>query len=200
MSNNLMDLKPLFTPFPVISTPRLILRALKPADLNDLFEYASDPKIDQYVPWEHYKNIDEARENLNEFLADYERDGFGAWGIEHRADQRLIGIINFNRPHPINRRVEMGYTVSHAYWGQGLATEAAKALIEFGFEQMNLVRIEAVVLPEHQASARVLLKAGMQFEGVLHSYQVWRGKPRDLQMYAIVNPRKKLINDDHSRN
>jgi [ribosomal protein S5]-alanine N-acetyltransferase len=186
-----MDLKTLFTPFPILSTPHLILRALHPSDLDDLYEYASDSEIDRYVPWEHYKNINEARENLNEFLADYEQHGFGAWGIEHRADQKLIGIANFSRPHPINRRVEMGYTISRAYWGQGLATEAVKALIDFGFEKMNLIRIEAVVLPEHLASARVLEKSGMQFEGVLRSYQVWRNSPCDLRMYAIVNQKRK---------
>jgi ribosomal-protein-alanine N-acetyltransferase len=56
------------------------------------------------------------------------------------------------------------------------------ALIDFGFEKMNLVRIEAVVLPDHLSSARVLEKSGMQFEGVLHSYQVWRNKPCDLRL------------------
>jgi RimJ/RimL family protein N-acetyltransferase len=187
-----MDLRTLFTPFPVLSTPRLILRALRPTDLDDLYTYASDPEIDRFTPWEHYKSKDEARENLNEFLADYEQDGFGVWGIEHSAHQRLIGIANFSRPHRINRRVEMGYTISRAYWGQGLATEAIKALIDFGFEKMNLVRIEAVVLPEHLASARVLVKSGMQFEGVLHSYQVWRNKPYDLSMYAIINPKREV--------
>lgn len=181
-----MDIKALFTPFQVLPTPRLILRALQPSDLDDLYEYASDPEIDHYVPWEHYKNIEEARENLNEFLADYEQHGMGARGIEHRTDQKLIGIINFSCPHPINRRVEVGYTISRAYWGQGLATEAAKALIEFGFEKMNLARIEAVVMPEHLASARVLEKSGMQFEGALHNYQVWRDQPRDLHMYAVI--------------
>ncbi|MCX6059405.1 MAG: GNAT family N-acetyltransferase [Chloroflexi bacterium] len=186
-----MDLKALFTPFPILSTPSLILRALQPSDLDDLYEYASDPQIDRYVPWEHYKNIEEARENLNEFLEEYEKDGLGAWGIEHRADRKLIGIINTSIPHRINRRVEMGYTISRAYWGQGYATEAVKTLIEFGFEKMDLLRIEAVVLPEHLASARVLEKSGMQYEGVLHSYQVWKNKPCDLCMYAIVNPKRK---------
>jgi ribosomal-protein-alanine N-acetyltransferase len=186
-----IDLKALFTPFPILCSPRLILRALRPTDLDDLYEYASDPEIDHFVPWEHYKNIDEARENLNEFLGEYEKDGLGAWGIEHRADKKMIGIINTSIPHRINRRVEIGYTISRAYWGQGLATEAVKALIEFGFETMNLVRIEAVVLPEHLASARVLVKSGMQFEGVLHSYQVWRNKPCDLRMYAIVNSKRE---------
>jgi ribosomal-protein-alanine N-acetyltransferase len=186
-----MDIKALFTPFPVLSTPRLILRALQLSDLDDLYEYASDPEIDQYVPWEHYKNIDEACENLNEFLEEYEKDGLGAWGIEHRTDKKLIGIINTSIPHRINRRVELGYTISRAYWGQGLATEAVKALIEFGFEKMDLVRIEAVVLSAHRASARVVEKSGMQFEGILHSYQVWKNKPCDLRMYAIVNQKRE---------
>jgi [ribosomal protein S5]-alanine N-acetyltransferase len=187
-----MDIKSLFTPFPILSTRSLILRALRPTDLDDLYEYASDPEIDQYVPWEHYKNIDEARENLNEFLEEYEKDGLGAWGIEHRADKKLIGIINTSIPHRINRRVETGYTISRAYWGKGYATEAVQAVIQFGFEKMELLRIEAVVLPEHLASARVLEKSGMQFEGVLHSYQVWKNKPCDLRMYAIVNPKREV--------
>lgn len=187
-----MDLKTLFTPFPILSTPRLILRALQPSDLDDLYEYASDPEIDEYVPWEHYNNIEEARENLNEFLEDYEKHGLGAWGIEHRTERKLIGIINLSRPHPINRRVEMGYTISRAYWGKGYATDAVQAVIQFGFEKMNLVRIEAVVLPENLASTRVLEKSGLQFEGVLHSYQVWRNKPRDLLMYAIINPKREV--------
>lgn len=181
-----MDLKTLFTPFPILATERLKLRALELSDLDDLYEYASDPEIDRYVPWEHYQNIDEARVNLNEFLEEYEKDGLGAWGIEHRTDQKLIGIINTSIPHRINRRVEVGYTIARPYWGQGFATEALRAVIQFGFEKMELARMEAVVLPENVASARVLEKAGMQFEGILHSYQVWRGQPRDLRMYAIT--------------
>jgi [ribosomal protein S5]-alanine N-acetyltransferase len=191
-----MDLKTLFTPFPILSTQHLILRALHSTDLDDLYDYASDSEIDRYVPWKRYQHKEEARENLDEFLADYEQFGMGAWGIEHRANKRLIGIINFSRPHPINRRVEMGYTIARAYWGQGFATEAARTLIEFGFDKMNLVRIEAVCLPEHRASARVLEKAGMQFEGLLHSYQVWRGQPCDLLMYAVIN---KMKDEEHGR-
>jgi ribosomal-protein-alanine N-acetyltransferase len=84
----------------------------------------------------------------------------------------------------------MGYTIAHPYWGQSYATEAVLALIQFGLEQMQLLRIEAVVLPEHLASARVLQKAGMQFEGVLRNYQVWHRQPCDLLMYAVTNKMK----------
>jgi ribosomal-protein-alanine N-acetyltransferase len=181
-----MDLKAFFTPFPVLETLRLRLRALRSTDLEDLYLYASDPEIDRFTPWVHYTTLEEARLNLAEFLAEYEQHGLGAWGIEQRADRRLIGITNISRPHRVDRRVELGYTIARADWGQGYATEAVQALVRFGLEQMRLVRIEAVCLPEHQASARVLQKAGFQFEGVLRHYQVWRGRPCDLCMYAVI--------------
>jgi ribosomal-protein-alanine N-acetyltransferase len=181
-----LGIKALFTPFPTLSTPRLALRALRQSDLDDLYAYASDPEIDRFTPWTHYESVAEARADLDEFLAEYENGGMGAWGIEHRAEQRLIGIINFSRPHPRNRRVEMGYTIARTHWGQGLATEAARALVRFGLEQMHLARIEAVCLPEHAASARVLQKIGMEYEGLLRNYQIWRGKPCDLQMWAVA--------------
>jgi ribosomal-protein-alanine N-acetyltransferase len=59
-------------------------------------------------------------------------------------------------------------------------------MVNFGFEKMELVRVEAVCMLENTASERVMQKVGMQFEEVLHSYQIWRGTPQDLKMYAIV--------------
>jgi [ribosomal protein S5]-alanine N-acetyltransferase len=181
-----MDLKSLFTPFPTLTTPRLLLRALRLNDLDDLYTYASDPEIDRYTPWVHYTSLDEARADLDEFITAYQKDGIGAFGIEHRIDQKLIGILTFSPPHPRNHRSEFGYTIARAYWGQGFATEAAAEFVRFAFEQMGLVRIEAVVLPDHIASARVLEKVGLQYEGLLHNYQVWSGVPCDLKIYAIV--------------
>jgi ribosomal-protein-alanine N-acetyltransferase len=175
-----------FPDFPLLSTPRLLLRDLRPTDLDDLYEYASDPEIDRYTPWDRYKSLDEAREDLQSYIARYEQGQFRAWGIEHRADKKLIGITNFGFISKEDRRAEMGYTIARKYWGQGLATEAAQALIKYGFEKLDLARIEAVVLPENKASSKVLLKVGMQFEGLLRSYQVWKDKPSDLEMYAIV--------------
>lgn len=181
-----MNLKAIFTPFPTLSTPRLRLRALRPPDLDDLYAYASDPGIDQFTPWTRYQSLEEARADLDEYLTEYETKGMGAFGIEHQADQRLIGIATLSPPHPHHRRAELGYTIARAYWGQGYATEAAQAVVDFGFEQMQLVHIEAVCLPGNVASARVLQKIGMRFEGLLHSYQIWRGAPCDLQMYALA--------------
>lgn len=182
-----MELKAFFSPFPTLTTPRLLLRALRPSDLDDLYLYASDPQIDRYTPWNHYTSMEEAVADLDDFLKEYEQEGRGlSFGIQHRLDQRLIGIATLSPPHRHHRRAELGYTISRAYWGQGYASEAAAEVLRFAFEQMGLVRLEALCLPEHIASARVLEKIGMQFEGLLHGYQTWKGVPSDLKMYAIV--------------
>ena len=183
-----MDLKTFFTPFPSLSTTRLLLRAMRQDDLNNLYLYASDPEIDRYTPWTHYTSLAEAQIDLENFIADYDRFGLGAWGIEHLDEHRLIGIINISPPHPHYLRTELGFTIARTHWGQGYGTEAAKAVIAFGLDKMQLHRIEAVCLPENLASARALTKAGMRHEGRLHNYQVWREKPCDLEMYAITNP------------
>lgn len=181
-----MDLKSLLTPFPSLSTARLILRALRQDDLGDLYAYASDPEIDRYTPWTHYSSVAEAQSDLNDFIAEYDQNGLGAWGIEVVDEHRLIGIISFSPPHPHHRRTEMGFTIARTHWGRGFATEAATAVIAFGFDTLQLLRVEAVCLPENLASARALMKAGMRYEGLLRNYQVWRGKPCDLQMYAVT--------------
>lgn len=183
-----MDIKAFFTPFPTLLTPRLALRALRQSDLRDLYAYASDPEIDRYTPWAHYQSISEAQADLDQFIADYDQHGLGAWGIEYLNEQRLIGIINISPPHHHHHRTELGFTIARTHWSQGFATEAARAVITFGFEKMKLHRIEAVCLPENLASARALVKAGMQYEGLLHHYQVWRNKPCNLHMYAITAP------------
>lgn len=181
-----MPLQTRFDPFPTLVTPRLALRALRLEDLEDLYAYASDPQIDRYTPWQHYTSLDEAKADLDEFLGAYAQGELGAFGIEHRLDQKLIGIATFSPPHPHHRRAEIGYTISRQYWGRGYATEAVQELVRFAFDEMGLVRLEAVCLPDNTASSRVLEKVGMQYEGLLHSYQTWRGVPCDLKMYAIV--------------
>ena len=181
-----MNLKALFEPFPVLETPQLLLRALRPDDLDDLYAYASDPEIDRFTPWRHYQSRAEAAADLADYLQEYEHDGMGAWGIEYRKEQRLIGIASFSSPHPHHRRLELGLTIARSHWGRNLAAEAGRELVTFALQRMQMVRVEAVCLPDHLASARVLEKIGMRYEGLLHNYQVWRGRPRDLRMFAIT--------------
>jgi [ribosomal protein S5]-alanine N-acetyltransferase len=82
----------------------------------------------------------------------------------------------------------LGYALNRAYWGQGYGTEAARAVIDFGFGVLNLHRIGASVLADNSGSIRVLTKIGMQFEGVKRDFTAIRGRHEDLHSYSILKP------------
>jgi len=112
--------------------------------------------------------------------------------VEHRADGKLIGTCGFVTWFRHDARAEVAYALARPYWGQGLGTEAMRAVTAFGFTSMRLNRIEARCLIENRASARVLEKAGMRLEGVMRQHIFLKGGYRDLQLYATLK-------DEHQR-
>jgi len=98
----------------------------------------------------------------------------------------LVGAVGLelNLPHS---RGELGYWIAHDHWNQGYATEAAAALIEFGFDELKLNRIQARYFVRNPASARVMEKAGMKYEGLLRQHALVRGEFEDVAMYAILS-------------
>jgi RimJ/RimL family protein N-acetyltransferase len=99
--------------------------------------------------------------------------------------EALIGAISLGL-EPAHRRAELGYWIGRESWGHGYATEAVKAFLTFGFDQLGLNRIQACHYTRNPASGRVMEKAGMQFEGVQRQH-VWKdGQPEDLARYAIL--------------
>ena len=174
--------------FLTLQTPRLILRKLEITDAEDIFAYASNPEVALYTSWEAHRSINETYEYLNNIVFQLYRSGKGmAWGIVEKENSKLIGNCSLHITS-VHRRAEMGYALSRAYWGKGLMTEAAKAAIAFGFHVMHLQRIQAICNLDNVASARVLEKSGMQFEGILHNYIFEKERCWDVRMYAITSP------------
>ncbi len=172
--------------FLTLQTPRLILRKLEVTDAEAIFAYASDPQVATYTLWEAHRSIDDTYDYLHNQVFELYRSGQGMdWGIIDKASNKLIGTCGLYTT-PIHRRAELGYALSKAYWGQGLMTEAAKSAITFGFHVMQLLRVQAFCAVENIGSAKVLEKAGMQFEGVLHNYIFTKKRPWDVKMYAIA--------------
>lgn len=93
------------------------------------------------------------------------------------------GLVNWEAEHA---RAEVGFVLSREYWGRGLMSEAVRAILRFGFERMNLNRIEARCIAENAASARVMEKAGMVYEGTLRQREYIKGAYRDIKLYAIL--------------
>jgi len=172
--------------FLTLQTPRLILRKLTITDAEDIFAYASDPQVTTYTAWETHRSINETYEYLNNFVFQMYRTGKGMnWGIVIKENGKLIGTCSLHTTS-VHRRAELGYVLSRSYWGQGLITEAVKSAIAFGFHVMQLQRIQAICDVNNVSSARVLEKAEMQFEGILHNYLFYKERSWDVKMYAIT--------------
>jgi ribosomal-protein-alanine N-acetyltransferase len=171
---------------PRLETPRLILRALSLDDADDIFAYASDSEVTRYTIFERHQSLDTTIEWLRSVLDMYCDGHPGPWGMERRERGRLIGACGFRNWDAHHGRAEMGYTVTRAFWNQGYATEAVRALLAFGFEHMNLNRIEARAVPANVGSTRVMEKAGMKLEGVLRQSEFFKGGYQDLALYSIL--------------
>lgn len=171
---------------PVIETGRLRLRGLEPADAPAMFDYASDPELTRHVIFTTHRSPDEA---LAVIVRINEQQAAGAllmWGVTLNGDDRLVGTCGFGHFWPEHARAELGYVLGRRLWGHGLMTEAVRAVIDFGFETLGLNRIEARCFVPNVASARVMEKAGMRFEGILREQIHAKGSFQDLKSYSVL--------------
>ena len=171
---------------PTLETERLILRKMVLNDAEAVFAYASNSEVSRYTLWETHRSIEDSRAFLEFATQKYENGGEPDWGIVYRGNGCLVGacgLVNWEAEHA---RAEVGFVLSREYWGRGLMPEAVRAILRFGFERMNLNRIEARCIAENAASARVMEKAGMFYEGTLRQREYIKGAYRDIKLYAIL--------------
>lgn len=171
---------------PALETDRLLLRGLSLDDAEDIFEYASDPDVSRYNTWSVHESIEDSKRFLDAVMEEYENHELASWGIFHKADKKLIGTCGIANWLPDQHRAEIGYALSRKYWGKGYMPEAVRSVIAFGFRMMKLNRIEGRCIIPNTASARVMEKVGMKFEGVLRQQLFSKGSFHDVKMYSIL--------------
>jgi ribosomal-protein-alanine N-acetyltransferase len=176
---------------PTLVTDRLILRKMTPDDAEAVFAYASDPEVTRYVIWETHRSVEDSRAFLDLLTSKYESGGEPEWGIVYKGDHRFVGTCGIVSWEPYHGRAELGYALSRDYWGRGLMAEAVGAMISFGLREMNLNRIEARCIAENIASARVMEKAGMVYEGTLRQRELIKGELRDVKVYSILRDERR---------
>ncbi len=144
-------------------TERLQHRAIIIDDAEAFFALNSDPDVMHYTGEPPLQSLDEARNAILTY-PDFETVGYGRWACILKASGGFIGFCGLKYLPELDA-VDLGYRFFPEYWGRGLATEACRACIEFGFETLKLDQIIGLVLPENAASIRVLEKVGMQLAG-----------------------------------
>ncbi len=180
-----MEIKDIFYEMPIIETPRAQLRKMNAADAADMFEYSSNREVTKYLSYDH-NYIDDAETYISKKTEQYARGECMIWGIEFKENHKYIGACGFTHWDTENHSAEIAYTLNQSYWGRGIMNEVVGELIQFGFEKMNLNRIEARCWCENNKSVRIMEKNNMKFEGIIREQAYIKGEYRDLKMYSIL--------------
>lgn len=145
---------------PVLETERLILRPITPDDAEAAFVWLSDEKVNRFMPYNLYKNIDDVLSWINIILPDSPAYN---WGFVLKENNLLIGSgsIGYKEKH---NAWNFGYNIRSDYWGNGYATEAAKRMIEFAYNELDARDFCATHAVDNPASGRVMEKCGLKFD------------------------------------
>ncbi len=173
-----------FTP---LETSRLRLRQFGDADLHLFIAYRNDPTVARYQSWEGISEV-EARAFLQE-QKEIQPGLPGQWSqiaIELKETGMLIGDCALKIEEHDPRQAEIGYTLSRAYQGRGMAAEAVTRLLEYTFESLGLHRVIAIVDCENAASVALLERLGLRREGHFHQNVWFKGKWADEYLYAML--------------
>jgi ribosomal-protein-alanine N-acetyltransferase len=149
----------------LLETKRLSLRHFVMDDLDNLFSFYSDPDVVRYIP-DAPRTYQETKEELEWFMNGHPKfPELGLWATIYKENGQFIGRCGL-LPWTIDgqQEVEVAFALSKDYWGQGLATEAAQGIVQYGFENLNLSRLICVIDHDNFGSIRVATKIGMSFE------------------------------------
>ena len=170
---------------PAAETARLRLREQVPQDIEFFAEMLGDPET--LVHWPRPLTREEAERWIAQNRRRYAEDGFGWWAVELRETGELLGDCGL-ATYTIDgvSEVELGYHFHRRNWGHGYATEAARALLQWGFDTLPLNRVQAEADTRNAASARVLEKLGFVHEGTLREDCVVNGDVSDSRVYGLL--------------
>jgi ribosomal-protein-alanine N-acetyltransferase len=167
-----------------LCSEHLRLRDFCPEDIDDVFRYASDPLVTRFAGWEPHRSPYDSMAYIQRCLGD-------DWGpitfaVEHRAEGHVIGAVDIRIVSRMWGLGEIGYTLSRRYWGQGLNVEAGRLLLDYGFRDLGLRRIQAVCDTDNRRSYRTMEKLGMVRERIIHHALTRNGFPVDRFVYSML--------------
>ncbi len=167
-----------------LQTERLVIRPYRDDDATALHEVFGSPEVMRWTPSAPSKDVEETRQRLARTMAFTLRQppGLGLWALELKTSSEFLGQVGVFPVEGKGPDVEVAYELAPRVWGHGYATEAARALVEYGFGELGLRRIVALILPDNARSRNVASKCGMTLEGPGRFYGL------DLLVYAREAP------------
>ena len=176
----------IFSKMPVLETERLVLRAMRVSDAEDMYDYAKEESVTEYLLWSPHNSFFYTKDYLQYIQSRYAVGDFYDWALVEKNSGKMIGTCGFTTIDLSNNIGEIGYVLNPDYHGKGYATEAAGRVVEFGFEVLELHRIEAKFMEGNEASRHVMEKLGMAFEGFKRDGIFTKGKYRTIGICALL--------------
>ncbi len=176
----------IFSRMPELETERLVLRRMHVGDEEDMYAYARQSEVTRYLLWSPHPDIYYTRDYLRYLSTRYAAGNFYDWAIVLKETERMIGTCGFTSFDCAHDAAEIGYVLNPNYRGQGIAPEAVRAVLAFGFGKLALHRIEARFMEGNDASLRVMEKVGMHFEGYRREAMLVKGSYRTIGYASIL--------------
>jgi ribosomal-protein-alanine N-acetyltransferase len=174
--------------FPNLETDRLLLREIVAADAPELFAIHSDEVAMRWFGSEPLADIQQATKLIETFAGWRQLPNPGVrWGIQRKTDHRFLGSCGLFKWNRQWKSCVIGYELAPFAQGKGFMTEALSAALEWGFEHMELNRVEAQVHSENSASIRLLARLGFVQEGCMREAGFWLGNHHDLQQLSLLS-------------
>ena len=179
----------------IIETERLLLRDWSIDDVDDLYDYARNPNVGPHGGWKPHESKLESLEIMQTLFI----NKYDSWAIVYKENGKVIGSIGYE-PDPKRPEInckELGYAMSEDYWGKGIMTEAAKAAIRYGFEEMGLDMVTIYRNPYNKRSGRVIEKCGFTCEGVLrNANKIYDGSIRDVMCFSMTKEEYQALQEE----
>ena len=181
-----MTIDDAFTNFPTLTTNRLLLRQIMPGDAESLFAIRSDDESMKYFGHEPHESLNETKGVIRQMEERYTRKEALHWCITLQGEDRLFGCCSFFHFDEGFDRAETGYELNRTLWGKGIMTEAMSTILTFGFSELGLHRVEAIIDIENERSKNLLLKLGFTYEGNLRQRFPFRGHFEDEYYFGLL--------------
>ena len=174
--------------FPTLKTENLLLRQFQQSDIENVFLGLSHPDIIKYYRVS-YDTIEATQEQMT-FFAELEKNETGIWWAICSLDNTIFygagGLNNLSKEH---HKAEIGFWLLPSFWGKGLMQEAMPIICDYGFQQLNLNRIEGFVESKNSNCKKAMAKLQFQYEGTMHECEIKNGDYISLDIYAMLKPK-----------
>ena len=175
-----------FDKFPILKTPRLTLREIRPNDAKRIYDMRSNGRVNEFIARPQMQTEEDALKLAERTIAAYQNKQAIGWAGLWRDENEIIGTCGFNMIEPYNLHAEIGGEMATEYWGKQLALEAVKAILAFGIDDMNLHTIEAKVSPHNRSAIYVMEQLGFLKEAHYNDRIYFEGQFKDMAVYTLL--------------